>query len=288
MYTTRFLALSRRAATVLSTLALALLLGNAGCGKQAIAILKINHVQELRSIQDDFNQAALLENQEGGNQSPQSAITMGAQATASYRSVLASLNKLLVMSLEPLKADNLLGNVYVLKALTEWRLGEFNAAMATIAKTEDKDISLQPRDKAIATAFRGLIMNDQAYHHMQNKSATYAEIRTLILTALSAFHDGIATLPRNHGMRFYLSLAQMGSIKNWIDLSGEPKRFSSDGAGPGTATETEAICVAFKPILATYKSEIDRSKARDAAIGARLEAQWNHALHIEVLIAACP
>jgi len=254
------------------------------CG-QSVAI---NHIRELRTIQVEFNQAATLDNQEHLAQSPSQAIAIGAQVTASYRAVLAGLTDLLANSAAQLQADHLLGTTYVLKALTEWRLGDYNAAIATVSKLEEPGMVLQARDEAIVRSFRGLIMNDQAYDHMQAKSATYAEIKDLLQASITAFQNGIDALPPDHGMRMYLVLAQLGAIKNWVDLSGEPKRYSSDGVGPKPGAEIGEICTAFKPVLATYQSEMALAKTRDADAGARLAGQWNRALQVDTIAAACP
>lgn len=286
MHRTRNFAVSRRRA-LLALVVWAVLAVQSGCG-QTVALLKVSHVQELRSIQGEFNQAATLENQGRLDQSAGAAITTSAQVTTSYRSVLAGLEELLSKHAEQLKADELLGTTYVLKALTEWRLSEYEAAMATIGQIDGQDLTLQPRDKAIVKSFRGLIMNDQAYNHMQAKSAKYADIKTLLSTAISSFQEGIASLPQNHSMRMYLVIAQLGAVKNWVDLSGEPKRYSSDGAALDPEKETGEICAAFKPVLATFKNEMELAKSRDAESGASLEARWSRTLQVQTMASACP
>ena len=50
-----------------------------------------------------------------------------------------------------------------------------------------------PRDLALITALRGLIKNDQAYYHMQEKDYAYRDIKTLLQEALEDITKGLAT-----------------------------------------------------------------------------------------------
>lgn len=149
-------ALCRPAAFV--ALAVALLV--AGCAS-------VNH---LREAQAAFSEASALHNQlqlatqwEAG---PEAVVTNGGaeqalQMQVLYGSALQSLRQL-DADRKQLESDGLWGVACTLKALTQWRLGLYNEAVATARQARSEGAKLLPRDDALLTALPGLVHNSEA------------------------------------------------------------------------------------------------------------------------------
>jgi len=249
-------------------------LGIAGC---------VSHAKTLREAQDNFNGAASLENQIKIDPLATDSIAATSQALAGYKLTLETVTKLIDEKEKALKADNLLGSAYTLKALSQWRLGNYEAAVATVNKVKSaQDITLFPRDKAIIDALRGLIKNDQAYTMMnakdQNNSPvhSFAEIKTLLMESVDDLNAGNAAVQEGHNIHLYLSVSKMAALKNWLDLFNSPDNYSKDKPSPFSKTdEQKQWCKNAKPAWKIFTGEVKRlgeqqSKASISWWGVRL------------------
>jgi tetratricopeptide (TPR) repeat protein len=240
----------------------------------------VSHVKELREAQSQFNQAASLENELQFEMEASNAVAMSAMATSSYRQTVKILSDLLDTKREPLQEDNLLGTAYTLKAYAQWRLGDYEGAVNT--STEALETKVFPRDLALIAALRGLIKNDQAYYHMQEKDYGYRDIKTLLQEALEDITKGLAVASKEDNVRLYLLLSELIVLKNWTDLRGEPRKFAreipTDFSKP---VEISAWCKSAQPVWAVFQEEVNRLKPDEAAA---LIQEWNRKLAV---VATC-
>ena len=196
------------------TLGLVLSLFAAGC----------QTVSSLRDAQDTFNRAAAAENalrsdldrplDDGGSET---MIGLGA-VRSGYASALLLLNRIVSESSDKLRNDQLLGDALTLKALCEWRLGQFSNAVATVQSAQSAAADqLFPRDRALLRALPGLIKTDQAYQKiMERKPLT--EIEQLLVSGNGAVADLQAAregVDRDHPVQIFLLQAQLAAYRNF-------------------------------------------------------------------------
>jgi len=204
-------ALSRQAVL---TLGLAALFLAAGC----------RAVSSLRDAQDSFNRAAAAENAlrsdlsrplDNGGADTLSGL---AAVRSGYASALLVLNRITAESADQLRSDQLLGTALTLKALCEWRLGQFSNAVATAQAVHDSPSDpLFPRDRALLRALPGLIKTDHAYQKiLEGKPLT--EIEQLLVSSDGAIADVQAArevVDRDHPVQVFLLQAQLAAYRNF-------------------------------------------------------------------------
>src|SRR5678815_2022733 len=89
-------------------------------------------VNHLRDAQDSFNQAAAAENALRFDGKASDALASMGALRSSYASTLRSLENLSSKDEEALRQDGLWGSALTLKALTQWRLGQYDRALKTV------------------------------------------------------------------------------------------------------------------------------------------------------------
>ena len=236
----------------------------------------VSHVKELREAQDQFNLAASLENELQSDREADDAIAMSAMVTSSYRQTVQILSDLLNSKRQPLEEDSLLGTAYTLKAYAEWRLGDYEAAVTT--STAALEAKLFPRDLALIVALRGLIKNDQAYYHMEERDYGYRDIKTLLEEALEDINKGLTTAGKEDNIRIYLLLSELIVLKNWTDLRGEPRQFAREmPADLNTESEISAWCISAQPVWAMFQEEVKRLRPDEAPV---LTREWSRKLAV--------
>jgi hypothetical protein len=181
-------------------------------------------VSSLRDAQDTFNRAAVAENALRSDLSRplegSGADTMtGLGAVRSgYSSALLVLNRITAESAEELRKDQLLGDALTLKALCEWRLGQFSNAVATAQSARNTAADqLFPRDGALLQALPGLIKSDQAYQKIMDRKPL-TEIEQLLVSANGAVADVQAAreaVDRDHPVQGFLLQAQLAAYRNF-------------------------------------------------------------------------
>jgi hypothetical protein len=218
----------------------------------------VSHVKDLRDAQDQFNTAASLENQMKLDPRNIDASAVGS-ITASYRLSLTMISNLIDKNKGDLEKDNLLGVAYTLKALTEWRLGDYTSARTTAALGRQlSEASLFPRDRALLEALPGLIKNDQAYQHLVEGNYPYVDIKRLLTESLRDLDEGMKVGSAGENLRLFFLVSKLAVLKNWLDLTGDnkikkPTDFKDE-------IEHEEWCRAAKPTWALFTSETQRAK----------------------------
>ena len=252
-----------------------------GTGRVALLILAIfllsgcvSHVKDLRDAQDQFNMAASLENQMKLDPRNIDASAVGS-ITASYRLSLTMISNLLDKNKGDLEKDNLLGVAYTLKALTEWRLGDYTSARTTAASGKQlPEGSLFPRDRALLEALPGLIKNDQAYQHLVEGNYPYVDIKRLLTESLRDLDEGMKVDSAGENLRLFFLVSKLAVLKNWLDLTGDDK--IKKPLGFKDEIEHEEWCGVAKPVWAFFTSEAERNKKGQEA--EEFNLWWGRAL----------
>ena len=218
----------------------------------------VSHVKELRDAQDQFNMAASLENQLKLDPRNIDASAIGS-ITASYRLSLTTVSNLIEKNKDDLEKDRLLGVAYTLKALTEWRLGDYTAARTTAASGRQlPEGTLFPRDRALLEALPGLIKNDQAYQHIAEGNYPYWDIKKLLTDSLKDLDEGMKVGSAGENLRLFFLVSKLAVLKNWLDLKGDTT--IKKPAGFKDQAEHEEWCGAAKPIWEAFTSETKRTR----------------------------
>lgn len=185
----------------------------------------------LREAQEDFNKAAALDSRLradplGLNQKDESLLTLGMTKNNLYASVINSLNKLTESDIQRLKADKLWGNVLTLKAMAQWRLGDFDNARKTAAEAKQLESQLHPRDYALIQALPGFIKIDEAFSKIylspnqlpegKTKSKNFQEIQQLLESAVDDINKARKIVNREHPVQSYLIQAQLSAYVNLL------------------------------------------------------------------------
>ena len=227
----------------------------------------LSHVKTLREVQDQFNSATVLENQlKADPLSADATILLRGHSNASYRLVLEDVTKLIDDKRQDLQTDNLLGIAYTLKALTEWRLRDYDAAVKTTNTVINQDIQLFPRDRAVIKALRGLIKNDQAFSHMMQKDHKFKDLKTLLAESAEDINQGISEVPEGNNVRTYLAMAKLAVLKNWLDLFNKPNEFAvAVPSDLNKANEQSEWCDVAQPTWQIFVQEMDRLSTPEAA-----------------------
>jgi hypothetical protein len=177
-------------------------------------------VNRLREAQDSFNQAAASENALRFDTKSADATASLASARSGYASALLSLEKLEnSKGRTQLRNDGLWGTALTLKALTQWRLGQFDKAIATaeLARQNAGD-QMYPRDLAMITALPGLVKTDQAYDKILRTNTPLSDITDLLVGdhgAVADIQNARGRIDRDHPVQVYLLQAQLAAYRNF-------------------------------------------------------------------------
>ena len=186
----------------------------------AVIIAGCASTNRLREAQDAFNQAAAAENALRFDAKASDAVTSLGAVRSGYASALLSLDKLENSKDESrLRSDGLWGTALTLKALTQWRLGQFDKAIATadLAK-QNAGNQTYPRDQAVVAALPGLVKTDQAYSKILLTNSPLADVEALLIGASGAVANiqrGREQVEKDHPVQVYLLQAQLSAYRNF-------------------------------------------------------------------------
>jgi len=200
------------------------------------ACAEINH---LRDAQSTFSETAVLENglnlgRVGADKEGTDAAALQTQIRSGYSSVLLSLEEAEDDQAKALKENRLYGNMLMLKAMTHWRLGNLDNALAVAQEAAAlSDEEIFPRDKALALAMEGLVRNSQAYALIKQvpeekpdgvsvqdyralKKSALAESEGLLRNALTVYDGALHTTSDKHTVQIYLYKAKLAAYQNLL------------------------------------------------------------------------
>lgn len=222
----------------------------------------VSHVKLLREIQDEFNSVTFVENQLIIDPNSSDATILGGQ---SYGSILVDVTKLINEKSEELRTDDLLGSAYTLKALTEWRLGDYKAAVNTSNKVINEKIKLFPRDHALIIALRGLIKNDQAFDHMMKKDYEYKDLKRLLIESVENINEGEQVVPSSNNVVIYLYIAKLAVLKNWLNLYSTPTDYAiSQPEDFDVGREQDEWCKYALQVWNEFSQQLNRINTQEA------------------------
>jgi hypothetical protein len=114
------------------------------------------------------------------------------------------------------------GTTLTLKALCQWRLGQYSQALQTAkdARTTAADQVL-PRDRAILAALPGLIKTDQAYGQILgavpgDHADLLNDVTKLLNGAIGDIQDARNLVDPDHPVQVYLIQAQLAAYRNFV------------------------------------------------------------------------
>jgi len=175
-------------------------------------------INQLREAQDSFNQASAAENSARFEANPADTAASLASVRAGYASALLSLSKIEPKDQHSLQQDGLWGTALTLKALCQWRLGQYSQALNSTAEAQITATNqVYPRDRALLAALPGLIKTDQAYSKILNNSP-FAEVEALLTGpngAIADIQNARANTDKDHPVQIYLVEAQLAAYRNF-------------------------------------------------------------------------
>jgi len=190
-------------------------------------------VNYLRDAQSAFSQAARLENELRTSETTTAetnVLLLESEVRAGYASAIASIGKLDSNQIASLKSDKLWGVALTIKAMSYWRLGDYDE-MENVAK-QAKEINgeIYPRDKALLLALPGLRRVDEAQaiiaasiigkdeqDEKKIKEERLRAVERLVGNASAILTEARQSVSREHSVRSYLIQAELAGYKNLLD-----------------------------------------------------------------------
>ena len=218
-----------------------------------LALPACQSTNRLREAQDAFNSAASQDNRarlaelrlsstptglsSGWNQSPGVSLDRdvagSVSSRAGYAAALLSLDQLTSEDVAQLKDDKLWGTALTLKAMTQWRLGQFDDALNTAREAgESATGQIYPRDAALLAALPGLIEIDYAYAQLTdfranptNASAVLDTWRQRLVAVQATPPSAVDHLQQAREkagaegeLAVYLTLSQLAAYRNFSEF----------------------------------------------------------------------
>jgi len=204
----------------------------------AVALSSCAHLTHLDEAQGHFNEGATLENEI----KLQTDVAPTLSPVFHYNRAYVSVNKSLKGSGEKkLRKDHLLGHALSLKALCEWKLGQYEAAIKSSNSAKSRFLILSsqgikmPRDLVLMKALPAIISIDTiAQKFFEYRAGPMSTELKPTLTFYHTYIFGTDTLPtaylqralseiellkketaNNPELRTYLIMVQLSALKTW-------------------------------------------------------------------------
>jgi tetratricopeptide (TPR) repeat protein len=213
-----------------------------GCASQ--------YLSNYQTAQEAFNRAAAASNQVLLN--PENALTTSPESE--YRTARAFIMKAMGDSPNSsqedhgktkLASDGLLLTAYNIRALSEWKLGMYNAALQTASacrQTFANDASIrQQRDYVVMEVMQALIYNDSIASYIkkidvnrgvQEPSSEDLNYLKMLAKSMDIVKEQRLALEAENPLQSYLCITQLSIAKNWknlvFSLTQQMKRQQSD------------------------------------------------------------
>lgn len=202
-----------------------------------------NSINYVREAQTAFNEAAAIDN---------SDVTVTLQsAEAGYAAAIAAVNGLEAddEALETAISDNLYGIALTIKALSHWKLRNWDASLAAqqnaLTRYSSNRDSLGTRDLVLLNALPSLIKHGQEVSRLNQGvsftctgsvtsldctegSPSFANVTRQLQEALGELVGAIESAPPSHPVRFYLAASAVGVLETGLQacqqvrLNGRP------------------------------------------------------------------
>lgn len=277
------------AAAIFRTLVLVSAAGLSACAD-------INH---LREAQDTFNQTAQIDN---ANRVIVAAADVGSrmidqrtQIRTGYASVLLSLDSLKNSQKAKLRGYKLWGNVLMLRALSHFRLGNYDEAKkeAALAAALGDD-KIFPRDKHLALTMPGLVKNQQALAKIDatepvvagatadpDREDRWKSVKSLLSGAVGDYRSVLnrKTLAASHPLRVYIYEAMLVAHRNYSAALSRFQKLAVDNPLSGPQNSSSQILVEMKKVMCA-------AGVNDNTIRGKLDA-WAFIVSEETPPSAC-
>jgi hypothetical protein len=137
------------------------------------------------------------------------------RAEASYATARALLGEEIRANADALRADELLGVAYTLKALAEWRLSDLRDdedLRVAAQKSADaaKGVATGTRDRVVLAALPGLLDHERGL-----RDTDYDRAHAHFDSACRTLDASLAGVPANHAVRVWVRLSQMQTCQAW-------------------------------------------------------------------------
>jgi hypothetical protein len=254
---------------------------------------EINH---LRDAQSSFNEAARIENQmkisgdmfsDSENLRDSKNLMKETEVRVGYASAIASIDKLKPEQQEKLKADKLWGVALTIKAMSYWRLGDYDKMEATAQEIKSiSDTQVYPRDRALLLALPGLRRVDEAHAKLEApinsgsneqkaelKKERLDAIERLVNNASDDFSKARQSVSEQHQVRAYLIQAELAGYKNLLDA-----RAKLSG-GTLSVEEESHVAMLVKELDCSFHKSLSGDDLLTAQI--QIVAMWVHAFGME-------
>jgi hypothetical protein len=253
-------------------------------GITVIAVLSTGcaEVNYLRDAQSAFSEAARLENTLRTNQSPtievdDDQLLLQTEIRSGYASAIASIDSLDSRQIEALKSDKLWGVALTLKAMSLWRLGNYDE-MEIVARDANAlgTDQIYPRDKAMLLALPGLRRVNEAHalvaaiiegseeEKEKIRKDRLDAVERLVKSASNFLATARQSVSSEHSVRSYLIRSELAGYKNLLDGR---EKFSSGGIL--SAKEKTKVMELLTELDCVYRRNLDAddlSAARLAVI----------------------
>ena len=190
-------------------------------------------VNYLRDAQSAFSEAARLENQlrtSATTTIEANDLLLESEIRAGYASAIASIAKLDSGQIASLKSDKLWGVVLTIKALSYWRLGEYDEMEKIAEQAQGIEDQIYPRDRALLMALPGLRRVDEAHaiiaadiggkdraEETKIKEERLKTVERLVKNANAILNEARQSVSEEHSVRSYLLQSELGGYKNLLD-----------------------------------------------------------------------
>ncbi|MCP4002712.1 MAG: hypothetical protein GY725_00820 [bacterium] len=190
------------------------LLTSIGCGT----------TRALREAQSAFSDAATADMQLRTAPEETTAALLGVR-NGGYRMTIGIIDGFNAIQRSQLSGNELWGNALMLKAMSHWRLAEYDAADKAANEAIGKYAKqLGPRDAAILSVLDGLIALDQAHAKLGVSTAgvfqcNYTDVNELVKMGLSTIENSRNGLSAGAPVQQYLLQSKLAGHKIRVDAT---------------------------------------------------------------------
>ncbi len=190
---------------------------------------EVNH---LHDAQSSLSQAARLENQlrispAVGTQV--NGLLMESEIRSGYAGAIASIDSLNGDQIENLKNHKLWGVALTIKAISYWRLGDYDKMREVSVQANEVKDQIYPRDRGLLLALPGLCRVDEAEaivaagiegtedEKRKIKAERLQSVKGLVKTAMESLTNARNSVSGNPAVTAYLIQSMLAGYKNKLD-----------------------------------------------------------------------